>query len=51
MRWWFKEHDGMPEPPPRVLQSAFVLWQQEKVNFMDQFGPDYFLSRLGAKYE
>lgn len=31
MRWWFKEHDGMPEPPPRVLQSAFVLWQQEKM--------------------
>merc|ERR1711981_598815 len=31
MRWWFKEHDGMPEPPTRVLQSAFVLWQQEKM--------------------
>ena len=31
MRWWFKEHDGMPQPPARVLQSAFVLWQQEKV--------------------
>ena len=42
MRWWFKEHDSMPEPPTRVLQSAFVLWQQEKVNFMDQLGPDYF---------
>ena len=35
MRWWFKEHDSMPEPPTRVLQSAFVLWQQEKVNFKD----------------
>ena len=40
MRWWFKEHDSMPEPPTRVLQSAFVLWQQEKVNFKDKIGPD-----------
>lgn len=31
MRWWFKEHDGMPYPPTRVLQSAFILWQQEKM--------------------
>lgn len=31
MRWWFKEHDGMPDPPTRGLQSAFVLWQQEKM--------------------
>ena len=31
MRWWFKEHDEMPEPPTRGIQSAFVLWQQEKV--------------------
>ena len=32
MRWWFKEHAGMPSPPTRSLQSAFVLWQQEKVS-------------------
>jgi len=31
MRWWFKEHAGMPSPPTRSLQSAFVLWQQEKM--------------------
>jgi len=31
MRWWFKEHEGMPSPPTRSLQSAFVLWQQEKM--------------------
>lgn len=31
MRWWFKEHDEMPEPPTRGIQSAFVLWQQEKM--------------------
>ena len=36
MRWWFKEHEGMPSPPTRSLQSAFVLWQQEKVKIMNQ---------------
>lgn len=31
MRWWFKEHDGLPDSPTRPLQSAFILWQQEKM--------------------
>jgi len=52
MRWWFKEHDKMPEPPTRVLQSAFVLWQQEKMATSGiKMGDKKERKRLGAEWK
>eukprot|EP00729_Bicosta_minor_P009737 gene9737-6201_t len=26
MRWWFKQHEGMPNQPPKAPISAYALW-------------------------
>jgi len=52
MRWWFKEHDGMPTPPTRSLQSAFVLWQQEVMTKEGiKMNDKKERKRLGAKWK
>jgi len=52
MRWWFKEHDGMPHQPTRALQSAFILWQQEKMAATGtKIGDKKERKRLGAEWK
>ena len=26
MRWWFQQHTGMPNQPPKAPRSAYALW-------------------------
>jgi len=51
MRWWFEEHQGMPEVPDNPKRSGYMIYAHEKLTELNGFNNKKITRKVGAMWK